>query len=449
MVFGYTILDPLVVVFGTLLALWYLHHNRLQLIAFMPTALSVWFFVPTITNLTLWQTVPLLLTGRAVLMGGVKLPPAARPVLVILLLAFVVSVAFALLAGTDLTRTAIRVVYYLGLLALFGFAYEMGRMRGAYGVLLKGLVIMGVVYAAYGAYQIIAFYTGLPVRGIVYDASGTALIPFEHGFPRINSLANEPKRLGYLLLLSAIACVFFAKLPPAKRATQLRWVAAGILLISIFTFAGSYFLALAFFGLGLLVVYPSRATGYVLLALVAAAIAIAAVPNLGVYDALFSSYERRAFEIERGLDNDVVYRQEFFAWDYLVKNPIVAITGVGVGRYFSVLYSAYGPGVGMTEGGVLVPLNSGILELIFELGGIATAILYGGLVVLMYRLRSDAGAFWCICLLFLIIQSFTILVMPFIALFSGLAMGRLAVARAHLRLSTRRVEWSRELGPNY
>jgi hypothetical protein len=40
MVFGYTPLDPLVVLWGTLLAIWYLQKAPVKLIGFMPTALS-------------------------------------------------------------------------------------------------------------------------------------------------------------------------------------------------------------------------------------------------------------------------------------------------------------------------------------------------------------------------------------------------------------------------
>ena len=97
------------------------------------------------------------------------------------------SAGYALAAGADETRALIRILYYLGIFATLAFAYEMGRKPEAYEILLKGLVIMGIVYAVYGAYQIVAFYTGLPVRGIVYNASGESIMAFEGGLLRINS----------------------------------------------------------------------------------------------------------------------------------------------------------------------------------------------------------------------------------------------------------------------
>ena len=429
MVFGYTPLDPLVVLWGTLLASWYLSHNAVKLICFMPTALSLWFFVPLVTNLTLWQTVPLLLTGRVLLKGGLRLPRFARPVVIVVAICFVLSAGYALAAGADETRALIRILYYLGIFATLAFAYEMGRRPEAYEILLKGLVVMGIVYAVYGAYQIVAFYTGLPVRGIVYSSSGGSIMAFEGGLLRINSLTNEPKRLGYVLFLAAMACVFLARMRDARRARQLRWAAVGIFVISIMTFAGSYFIAIALFGLGVLLLYPSRATIYIFGAVTIAIGVSVVVPDLGILEALQHGYERRMAEIEVGVDGTVVYRQEFFAWDYLANNPLSYLTGVGVGQYYSVLNKAYGVGAGYNEFGGLMPLNSNFLEMIFDLGVIAVVLVYGGLMFLIFRLRRTGETFFCLSLLFLAAQSLTILNLLYVALFAGVAMGRLVLHR--------------------
>jgi len=442
MVFGYTPLDPLVVLWGTLLAIWYLQKAPVKLIGFMPTALSLWFFVPVVTNLTLWQTVPLLLTGRILLKGGWRLPRSIQPMIFILMMIFAISAGFALVAGADGTRAIIRIVYYVGILATLAFAYEMGRRPDAYEILLKGLIVMGVVYAVYGAYQIVAFYTGLPVRGIVYSASGGSIMAFEGGLLRINSFANEPKRLGYVLFLAAMACVFLARMRPARRARQLRWTAVGIFGISIMTFAGSYFIAIVLFGSGVLLLYPSRATVYVFGAVVIGVGVSVAVPDLGILEAIQHGYVRRSAEIELGLDGKVVYRQEFFAWDYLANNPIPFLTGVGVGQYFSVLNNTYGVGAGYDELGGLMPLNSNFLELIFDLGLIAAVLIYGGLILLVFRLRRAGETFFCLSLLFLVVQSLTILNLLYIVLFAGMALGRLTLQRrsASERLQVEKIQ---------
>ena len=442
MVFGYTPLDPLVVLWGTLLAIWYLQKAPVKLIGFMPTALSLWFFVPIVTNLTLWQTVPLLLTGRMLLKGGLRLPKSIQPVISILMIIFAISAGFAVVAGADGTRAIIRIVYYVGILAILAFSYEMGRRPDAYEILLKGLVVMGIVYAVYGAYQIVAIYTGLPVRGIVYSASGGSVMAFEAGLLRINSFANEPKRLGFVLFLAAMACTFLARMRPARRARQLRWAAGGIFGMSIMTFAGSYFAAIGLFGLAILLLYPSRATVYFISALVIGVGVSVAVPELGILEAIQYGYERRVAEIEIGLDGSVVYRQEFFAWDYLRNNPSSSLTGVGIGQYFSVLNNTYGVGAGYNEQGGLMPLNSNFFELVFDLGMLAAVLIYGGLILLVVRLRRAGETFFCLSLLFLLAQSLTILNLLYIVLFAGMALGRLTLQRrsASERLQVEKIQ---------
>ncbi len=426
MIFGYTPLDPLVVLWGTALALWYLNRNAVKLLGFMPTALSLWFFIPFVTNLSLWQTVPILLTGRVVLTGNLRFPRFAQPVVLVLALILAMSAAYALTAGSDVTRAAIRIVYYLGVFATLGFAYEVGRTHGAYEVLLKGLVAVGIVYALYGLYQVFAFYTGLPLRGIVYSASGGSIVAFEGGILRINSLANEPKRLGYVLFLSSMACVFLAQMRPAHRARQLRFAAVGILCVSILTFAGSYFFAIAVFCIGTLFLYGSRSAIYVFAAVVVGAVIVVAFPSLGILEAIQHGVERRLAEVEVGLDGVVVYRQEFFAWDYLANNPFSSVMGVGLGQYYSVLNETYGVGAGMDERGGLVPLNSNFLEMVFDMGAIAAAVTYGSLALLILKLRRAGETFFCLSLLFLVAQSLTILNLLFLALFAGAGLGRLA-----------------------
>jgi hypothetical protein len=425
MIFGYTPLDPLVVLIGTAIALRYLQKKPLRLIGFMPAALSLWFFFPTITNLTLWQTVPMLLTGRLLLKGHLRLPQSAKTVLAFVLLAFAGSALFALLGGSHGTRAAIRIVYYLGVFALLSFAYEMGRKPDCYETLLKGLVAVGIIYSLYGVYQIFAFYTGLPLRGIVYNASSSGSMAYEGGLLRINSLANEPKRLGYVLFLSGLACFFLARMRTVRRARQLRWAGYGIFAVSIMTFAGSYFLAVALFVIAVLLIYPSRATKYILgIGGVSLGVALA-FPDLLLLDALQIGYERRMAEVEVGLDGFVVYRQEFFAWDYLFKNPVSGFTGVGLGQYFSVLNQEYGLGAGYTEDGGLASLNSNFLEMVFDLGGITALIVYASLFFLVLRLRRSGETFLCLALLFLVVQSFTIINLLFLALFAGVALGQL------------------------
>lgn len=432
MLFGYTPLDPLVVLIGTGIAVFFLARNPVRLMGLMPTALTIYFFIPTVTLLTLWQTVPLLLTGRLFLKARIHVARFAQPFLMVLLFAFAASSLYAVLHGGDTTRAAVRMLYYLGLFALMSFAYEMGRKPECLNILMRGLVVLGAVLAVYGLYQFVAAQTGLPVRGIVRGLNG-AQMPFEGGVPRINSFASEPKRLGYVMFLCGMAALFLARATPAK-AQRLTWTAYGIFALSIMTFAASYFLTIALFAAVALLLYPSRAAIYALGLILLGALIALVFPDLGLIDAIVEGYERRAAEFEVGLDGQVVYRQEFYAWDYLANNPASAISGVGLGQYFGVLNQAYGLGVGYSERGALLPLNSNFLELLFDLSGIAAVVVYAGIVLLILRLRSAGETFLCLALLFVTLQSLTILTLQWMVLFAGIGTARLAMAHQDRKL---------------
>ncbi|MGP6088754.1 hypothetical protein [Antarctobacter jejuensis] len=428
MVFGYTPLDPLIVLLGTGLAAWFLSKRPVRLMAYLPSALSLYFFIPTITLLTLWQTVPMLLTARALLLGKLKAPPSAKILVALFGLAFFLSATFAVLAGDDSVRALIRVIYYMGIFALFSFCYEMGRKPEALRLLLRGLVGIGIVLALYGAYQLIATPLGLPVRGILRGTRG-AEMAFEYGFVRINSLANEPKRLGYVLFCATLACFALARMEPG-RARFLRITAIFILIISLFTFAGSYFATIVMFGLCALVLYPSRATRYVFGALAVIVAGILAFPDAGILEAIQHGYQRRVSEVEIGLDGFRVYRQEFYAWDYLANHLGANFTGVGLGQYFITLYREYGVGVGFNEYGGLQPLNSNFLEILFDLGGAVAVLFYLAILALVWNLRQAGERFLCLALLFVTIQSLTILTLQWMILFAGVGAARLVARRA-------------------
>jgi hypothetical protein len=429
MTFGYTPFDPLVVVVGTLYAAYLLMVRPVRLMAFLPIALSIYFFIPALSLLTLWRTIPLLLIARLVQKGRIGLSAAARPVFGAILLLFVVSLGYAVVFGGDTQRAIIRGIYYMSAGALFLFAYEMGQRKEGYDLFVRGFAIAAVIYAVFGAYQILAFYTGLPVRGIVYGPDSTGTIPSANGIPRINSLANEPKRLGYVMFAGALACFALAMQLSGRPRRRFMLAGGAVVALSLMTFSASYFLALVLFGAAATVLYPRKLFKGSLAA--AAVLSLLAVvdPDGPIISALVESVESRVEEVETGLDGNVVYRQEFFANDYLARHPLQAVTGVGVGQYYLVLNREYGTGVGYAENGGLMPLNSTLLEITLDLSGVAALLLYGGLAVLILRLRRERFHFLALALLFLVLQSLTITTLLYIAVVAGVGLGQLRGAR--------------------
>lgn len=428
MLFGYTPIDPVVVVMGTLMAIYFLARNPVRLMAWLPTALTIYFFMPFVTLLTLWQTVPVLLTARAVLKGRVRFAPFAKLIVLIVAAAIFASSLYAVSIGGDTTRAIIRSIYYFGLLAILFFTYEMGLRPDAYDIFLRGLVALGVVLAIYGVYQVVAVTTGLPVRGIVRGLYG-AQLPIEGGVPRVNSFASEPKRLGYVLFVCGLASIFRARTIQAKK-QRMRLAGIGMILVSLLTLSGSYFLTLGMFGATATLLYPSRATIWAFgIAIVIVLIAVL-FPSSGVDELLTNNFQRRWQEVQIGIEGAVVYRQEFFAWDFLRNNPLNAFLGVGLGQYFGELNAAYGPGVGYGEGNLLLPLNSNFLEIAFDLSGIVAVIFYVSIAFLILRLRSRNETFLALALLFLTLQSFSILTVQWMVLFAGIGAARIVTHAA-------------------
>jgi|TARA_R100001369_G_scaffold23884_1_gene43830 hypothetical protein len=425
---GYTLLDPLIVLAGTGMALYFLATYPVRLMGWMPAALTLYFFIPFVTLMTLWQTVPMLLAGRVLLNGKLRVASSAKPIMLFFLIVFFSSSCYALVAGSDGSRAAIRVIYYTGLFALMSYSYEMARRPESYEIFLKGLVVTGAILAAYAAYQIFAVYGGLPLRGIVRGTTGVD-VAYEYGVLRVNSFANEPKRLGYVLFVCGMASLFLARMWPRWK-RRLKWVGYGTLFMSLFTFSGSYFLSVFLFTCIALLLYPSFATKYVVytLPLVALVVLVGAFfPELEIFEAIQQGYVRREQEIEIGLDGTQVYRQEFYAWDYLKRYPIAAFFGVGLGQYFSTLFGEYGAGVGINAYGGLLPLNSTFLEMVFDFGGAATVMFYAAITWLILNLRKVGESYLSFALLFLTIQSFTILTIQFMVLFAGVGVARLTM----------------------
>jgi len=428
MLIGYTFVDPLVVIFGTIIAAYFLVMRPMGLVPYLPAALSIYFFIATVTLLTLWQTVPLLLAARAIFQGKLEFRASAALLLALFAVAIGVSFVYGGVAGSDLFRALVRLAYYVGIVGVVLFCYEMGRSREGYRLFLKGLVITGLVFAAYGAYQLVAELTGLPYRAIL-RGTNFAQSAYESGLVRVNSLASEPKRLGYVLMVCGLAC-FFYPARTARTRRQLPYAGAFIIATSVLTFAWSYFIAAAIFAILALSFYRYR-LGSILPVAAVAALAVVFMPaEWGLQTAIVDGYERRAAEVEVGVDGENVYRQDFYGWDYIAREPATMVAGVGLGQYFGVLNDEYGRGVGLSLGGELLPFNSNFLEIIFDFGGIIAAIFYGALGWLVWQLRRAKETYLSLALLFLLIQSFSIVTLLFVVMFAGFGLGRLDLAES-------------------
>ncbi|MDP2738101.1 MAG: hypothetical protein Q8O82_05145 [Pseudorhodobacter sp.] len=429
MLYGYSFLDPLVVISGSLLAIRLIATNPIRLVGFLPAALSLYFFIPTVTLLTLWQIVPMMLIARAFLQGRIAFPASLKPIFALFAFALLISAGYGYFAGNDANRSLLRLVYYLGIMGLMAFGYEMGRRPESYDALVRGFAVIASVYAVYGVYQIIALHFGLPFRGIVYGKDGVGF-PVIQGLPRINALANEPKRLGFVLFVGALAFFELAGSGSAHRRKQRIFYGVMTLLVSVLTLSTSYFVAVAMLAVGALVLYPDRAVRILPLIVLVLVVALPIGAQFGLLDIVVQIAESRTSEFTLGTDASIVYRQEFFGQEYIVEHPWRFFGGVGLGQYFSVLFSEFGPGVGYTEAGGLAPFNSVFLEIIYDLGGVLAIMFYALMGTLVLKLKRTGMDFLALTLLFLMLQSISIQTLQFMALVGGIGLGRNTIRRS-------------------
>lgn len=424
MPFGYTLFDPVIVLSVCSLILYYLSSKPVMVLGWLPAAVSIYFFIPFITLISLGQLVAILLILYFFIRNKkLVLQPSMSVAMAFFLLSLLASGGYAVAISGDIPRMLIRSVFYFGIFAVFLFSYEMGLKETAMPILIKGLILLGVVLAIYGIYQIVAQSAGLPFRGIVRGTFG-AQSAHEYGIPRINSLASEPKRLGYVLFISCLACFEWARRNPDKE-IKYKFAGVGIFLVSTLTLSGSYFLTLLIFVLSRsLLDFKRQALRSVLLCFSVIVLSVQ-LSSTQFGEAITAGYDRRMSEIELGLDGQKVYRQEFYAQDFLLTNPEHILFGVGIGQYYSVLNSAYFPGVGKSDTGELIPLNSQVLEMLLDTNILAILLFYLGLLRLVLRLKRRGELFLFYALLFLVAQSFTIQTLPFLATLAGFSFGYL------------------------
>ena len=422
MAFGFGILDYIVTLGCVAITVMLLGRPQ-QLLILLPLMISIDFILPIAgTILTPGHLVPLVL-GLGMLFRPVARFPRAMWSFVLVYLVIVgTATGFGIAEGGAGSRPVIRAAFYINILIVFLYAYSVTARSGSALPILKGLALAAIVHAGLGFYQILADITGLPYRGVVYNESGYGRpVSQANGGFRINGLADEPKRMAFITFAGAIALVILGNLRLSR--LHNRAALAGMSAIaSVLTVSSSFFVAVAVW-IGHFVTRP-RYLAFALFAfLVTMGLVLVIAPDFVSQQLDFGSniVDRRMQELEVGIEGENVYRQEFYAFEYLANHSQAAITGVGMGRYNYELFLYYGAGVGLSEEGNIMPLNSQLLEVLFDLGLAGLAILVFGPLLLL--VRSDASSFatwWFRAIVaFLWVQSFFVQDLLYLGLVCG------------------------------
>jgi len=436
---GFGIIDYFVVTIVTVLCGALLVRSPKKLLIFLPTFLTIDFFIPFGTQLTPYRIIPIMIFIWLVFSRMFFADRRYNPWIVLFILSIIASLSFALYMGDAGTRPVLRVAHYLGLTALFIFVCRMVRTPVDFESGVWGIFLAGLIHASYAAYQIVASRVGLPFRGIVYGDSGAGFaVSAGDGLIRVNGLADEPKRLGYILLCAAIVALLYlarslkggriAAFWPIKAKDwtpfTLGMIFILMLIMSLMTFSGSYILALGLTCATAVFLYAKRAVLILgSLALTASVLLVIAPDRFsGITAAVTDISESRIMEVEQGIEAANVYRQEFYVQDYLAGNPSSLVLSVGMGRYNTVFSQKYGRGVGLTGNGDVIPINSQIYEIGFDIGIFGLFILYIGGAILALRIRryGITGAALCTMMLFMLFQSMLISNLQLLAVVAGL-----------------------------
>ncbi|MDJ0922056.1 MAG: hypothetical protein QNI84_13085 [Henriciella sp.] len=421
---GHSWVDYVVVALCVAFTVYALIRRQELLLYALPTILSLYFIVPVVSQIAPVQIVPLILgawlivadkTGRVGIHGGL---------IGVLGICILATLAWGVYQGGAGSRPFMRALYYSSMAFTFLYAFAKVRTRADMRAAIWGLAIAGAIHSGYSLYQIFALETGLPFRAIVRGSSGGYSLAMGFGTLRVNGLASEPKRLAYVLFVAAVAAFYLVR---QARSPDSRLFLLGTgfvsLLMALLTFSGSFFFAVA---LTILIVgsISPKLLRVGIIGLLPLSLLFIANPSLGnaAYSTIESTIMDRFDEVEVGLDGETVYRQEFYASDYAQRNPEVAAFGVGLGRYNYVFSREYGLGAGYGENARILPLNSQLLEVMFDLGAFGILLIFVCPAILLLQLgRKNALEMTLFLILsFLLLQALFVTNMVFTAFVIGI-----------------------------
>jgi hypothetical protein len=416
---GYGALDYLVMAFFVIGSYWIGFTRPRQIMWLLPSAMTFYFFVRVVTILTPIKVVPFFFL-LGVLMRGDRGYLVHKNTywhkwfgvwfLISMLIGLIYTPILAThpIAPVMRTRLVVQFINNVNLILLFLIVRKECSFPGGFQRFLKAWIYTTIVLCIYGVYQWLAAQFGLPFRGIIYhEGRSNAAVDFINFIFRINSFANEPKRLSYILMVSVAILVAYRQYwQTLFRRKWIYFLTIGLhLLCTFWTYATSIFLSIGVF-LGIMVLWGLRKRSYRVYwkATVYGTLLFAGLMyfNADLRERLELVYEIRVSGQLRDVGTEVNPRQEIFAIDYFKMHPWQTILGIGPGNYNFALYNEFGHDRGL--GGPIIsplntapwimPLNSGHLNLIFDFGIIGWLIIWWPLFANLlgrYRYKDEAA----------------------------------------------------------
>ena len=399
-VLGHGLVDYLMVMGMSLFALFAGFTKTKRVLYIIPAAITFYFFIDFLTLLTPIKLVPPLFLGAVLLKGDYDYFSISKGrswfayVLCLIAISFLIGFVYSRFLPTFgsysvMKRLLIQAVSYVNVVLIYLILRKECREPSQFFLFLRVYVITTSILCLYGVYQLIAYKWGLPFRGIVYDAdTALAAVNLENQIFRINSLANEPKRLSYVLIVSIVILITYVQQfsLSTRRKLFVFFLMTVHLVCAWLTYSTSIYISLAIFLFVIVLssLWQKQYRVYSRYAVLGLLVFILALPFF--YERLLIIYQARVIDAVTGLGGYYV-RIEEYAFPYLLQHPHLLIAGVGMGLYNFFLANDLGMGFGLSRYG-LIPMNSAMLTYVFDFGLPGTIILFSPL------LKSYLGLNW-------------------------------------------------------
>lgn len=404
---GHGAIDYLVMLAFILLTIWIGATKPERILYILPAAITFNFFIPTFIELTPFKVVPILLVIVATLTGKRNYFKFKGSFWIYLFL-FWFTLCFALsffwayaydyfgLPQSPYKRFFIQFINYFNLFTVYIVTKTECSDKERFNLFVKGFIITTTILCVYGLYQLIAYRFGLPFRWIVYGASGNAIQKITERWDpeelifRINSLANEPKRLSYVLPLSIFLIVGMRRAYGDAFMSKLR---ANFLILfhiamTFFTYSTSLYFALALFFplIYLLGLFKKTQRDYTKALTLAMLMVVLSLPLY--YDYALKVYDMVVTVKLQGMQKYSQYKKpEEFAVEVLRSNPESAALGVGLGGWSFYFVKKTGDTRFIFKTGYLL-MNSGVAIMLFDLGLIGFLLAHKHVFMVFFRLRK-------------------------------------------------------------
>ena len=422
---GHGLIDYLFVFFMMSYAYYAGQTKPHRILYILPACLSCFFFIPVGSNLTADKLVPVIFIISIILSKGANYFSLSNKknngwigkmwILIVfsIIIGFLYTNYYAYYINSPFikTRLIIQIISYINFILLFIIARkECSKVNGKQ-ILLKSFIITTTILCFYGVYQNFAHQFGLPYRGIVYSANHAGYGAFNDssgsgGVFRVNSLANEPKRLTYFLVISLIILFKYRKKVINK--TNLivylfLFTIHGIVLW--LTYSTSIYISIAVFLIFLMLYILLISYNKVLFQQLSILLIIGG--STYFYQKVYfdSLYEIR---VDKQLEREEI-RVEIKAQEFLFNYPEMFILGLGPGNYNFALAKEYPGKAGLSGNGqYLRPFNSAIVTYLFDLGIIGLFLIISPFLLILFNNRVASKNEFSIFVIFLYCAAITL-----------------------------------------